>query len=72
MITNSSQLHELMTQSAHTPQPIPPPPEKRTRGGPKQSPVRNLFDRLSQGKWAVLRFLHDFAVPFDNDFMQIS
>jgi transposase len=48
----------------------PPPPaprkseqSKRTPGRPKQSPARNLLDRLSQGKWAVLRFLHDFAVP---------
>ncbi len=28
---------------------------------------QSLLDRLSQGKWAVLRFLHDFAVPFDNN-----
>jgi transposase len=47
--------------------PPPPPPTKPPPGKPKQSPARNLLDRLSGGKWAVLRFLHDFAVPFDNN-----
>jgi transposase len=52
--------------------PPPPPPKKseqgkRKPGRAKQSPARNLVDRLSGGKWAVLRFLLDFAVPFDNN-----
>ena len=59
--------YDELLQEGYTANPAAPPPEKRTRGRPKQSPARNLLDRLSQGKWAVLRFLHDFAVPFDND-----
>ena len=52
--------------------PPPPPPQKsehgkRKPGRAKQNPARNLLDRLSGGKWAVLRFLHDFAVPLDNN-----
>ncbi len=49
--------------------PPPPPPQKSAQGKrkPKQSPARNVLDRFSQKKQAVLRFLHDFAVPFDNN-----
>ena len=59
--------YDEILEEGYKANPTPPPPEKRTRGRPKQSPARNLLDRLSQGKWAVLRFLHDFAVPFDNN-----
>ncbi len=57
---------ELLTEG-YLANPPAPPPKKRPGGRPKQSPARNLLDRLCGGKWAVLRFLLDFAVPFDND-----
>lgn len=40
-------------------------PHKK-RGKIKQSPARNLLDRLSTQQDAVLRFLSDVRVPFDN------
>jgi transposase len=46
--------------------PPDPPPERGKRGRPKQSAARNLLDRLSKHQEAVLLFLDNFAVPFDN------
>ncbi len=46
-----------------------PPPARRAgqRGRLKQSPARNLLERLTLGQGQVLAFLDDLAIPFDNN-----
>jgi transposase len=46
--------------------PPDPPPATSKKGRRKQSAARNLLDRLSKHQDAVLLFLDNFAVPFDN------
>ncbi|MFT4127545.1 MAG: IS66 family transposase [Gordonia sp. (in: high G+C Gram-positive bacteria)] len=45
----------------------PPPPRTGKRGRPALGPAGSLLRRLDEYQDDVLRFAHDFAVPFDNN-----
>lgn len=60
--------YQALIQAGLTTNPMPQLPSEaaKPRGRPKQSPAKNLLDRL-QYQDQVLAFMVDFRVPFDNN-----
>ena len=62
------QLYEAIVSLGLAENPLPDakPPAAR-RGRRKKTKARNLVERFENHKVAILRFVHDFKVPFDNN-----
>ena len=60
--------YEHIVQAGYAQNPVePPPPGPKRRGRRKQSKARNLLDRFRDHPNEILAFMHDFAIPFDNN-----
>ena len=69
-LTHFEQKYDTILQQGFEANPPPtgcPLGAANKRGRPKQSPPKNLLDRLEKHKTNILAFMYDFDLPFDNN-----
>ncbi|MBX3052639.1 MAG: IS66 family transposase [Caldilineaceae bacterium] len=64
------QRYRAILQQGFAANPPPELPRSKPRGRPKQSPPKNLLDRLDKHQSSILTYLSDFRVPFDNNLVE--
>lgn len=68
LATLSARYDEILAAGLkQNPMPPPDPNKPKKRGRVKCSDARNLLERLQTHKAAVLGFMYDFDIPFDNN-----